>query len=58
MTPIRVLIVDDQQMIREGIGLILRSHPDIEVVGEAANGREALEKVEEIQPNVVLINLC
>ncbi|NMA71404.1 MAG: response regulator transcription factor [Firmicutes bacterium] len=57
MTPIRVLIVDDQQMIREGIGLILRSHPDIEVVGEAANGREALEKVEETQPNVVLMDI-
>lgn len=57
MTPIRVLIVDDQQMIREGISLILKSHPDIEVVGEAANGREALAKVEETQPDVVLMDI-
>mgnify|MGYP001394646427 FL=1 len=44
-------------MIREGISLILKSHPDIEVVGEAANGREALAKVEETQPDVVLMDI-
>lgn len=57
MAPIRVLIVDDQQMIREGISLILKSHPDIEVVGEAANGREGLAKVEETEPDVVLMDI-
>ncbi|BAS26075.1 response regulator [Limnochorda pilosa] len=57
MRPVRVLIVDDQQMIREGISLILKSHPGIEVVGEAANGREALERVEASQPDVVLMDI-
>lgn len=57
MTPIRVLVVDDQQMIREGIALILKSQPDIEVVGEASDGREALERVEETRPDVVLMDI-
>lgn len=57
MAPIRVLVVDDQQMIREGIALILKSHPDIEVVGEASDGREALDRVEETRPDVVLMDI-
>ena len=54
---IRVLIVDDHALIREGITLLLKAHPDIEVVGEAENGSQALEKVRQLQPEIVLMDL-
>lgn len=57
MQKIRVLIVDDHTLVRDGIKALLSLVADIEVVGEAANGREALEKVQELLPNVVLMDL-
>ena len=45
VTPIRVLLVDDQQLVRIGFRMILADEPDIEVVGEAADGRAALDAV-------------
>ena len=53
----RVLIVDDQQIVRQGLGVILQHQPDIEVVGYAADGLEALEQVAACQPDVVLMDL-
>jgi DNA-binding NarL/FixJ family response regulator len=58
MKKIRVLIVDDHALIREGIRALLSLIADIEVVGEAANGKEALEKVKELAPDVVLMDLA
>ncbi|MEU5404107.1 response regulator transcription factor [Streptomyces sp. NPDC005963] len=55
--PIRVLIVDDQIMVREGFSVLLNAMPDIEVVGEAVNGREAVAKVAELAPDVVLMDI-
>ncbi|MFE0640049.1 response regulator [Streptomyces sp. NPDC058877] len=54
---IRVLIVDDQMMVREGFSVLLGAMPDIEVVGEAVNGREAIEQVAALRPDVVLMDI-
>lgn len=54
---IRVLVVDDQALVRAGFGMILEAHEDIEVVGEAADGLEAAEMVERVQPDVVLMDV-
>ncbi|MFD4696616.1 response regulator [Streptomyces niveus] len=54
---IRVLIVDDQVMVREGFSVLLNAMPDIEVVGEAVNGREAVSQVAALAPDVVLMDI-
>ncbi|WTB89612.1 response regulator transcription factor [Streptomyces cellulosae] len=54
---IRVLIADDQQMVRQGFTVLLNTQPDIEVVGQAVNGLEAVEKVAEVPPDVVLMDI-
>ncbi len=54
---VRVLIADDQQLVRTGFRLILESEPDIEVVGEATNGREAVALAREQWPDVVLMDI-
>ena len=54
---IRVLIVDDHPLTRQGIRTILEQAPDIEVVGEAADGTEAMALVEQLHPDVVLLDV-
>ncbi|WOX23052.1 response regulator transcription factor [Streptomyces solicathayae] len=54
---IGVLIVDDQMMVREGFSVLLGAMPDIEVVGEAVNGREAIAQVAALRPDVVLMDI-
>ena len=54
---IRVLIVDDQMVVCEGLQAILSTAPDVEVLGSAANGEEAVEMVERLLPDVVLMDL-
>jgi len=54
---IRVLIADDQSLVRAGFRLVLENHPDIEVVGEASNGHEALYGVGRMKPDVVLMDI-
>jgi DNA-binding NarL/FixJ family response regulator len=54
---IRVLIADDDRLVRAGIGLILTPLPDVEVVAEAANGREAVELTVRHRPQVVLLDI-
>jgi NarL family two-component system response regulator LiaR len=56
-TPIRVMIVDDHDMVRRGLTAFLRLESDLELVGEARHGREALELCEELQPDVILMDL-
>ena len=58
MKKIRVLIVDDHTLVRDGIRSLLALVADIEVVGEAANGKEALERTRELAPDVVLMDLA
>ncbi|SFN46822.1 two component transcriptional regulator, LuxR family [Variovorax sp. OV329] len=55
--PIRVLVVDDQVLIRRGMSLLLDAAPDIEVVGQAADGVEAVAMATQLQPDVVLMDL-
>lgn len=54
---ISVLLADDHTLVRRGFGLILSSQPDLEVVGEASNGREAVELAAKLQPDVVVIDV-
>ncbi len=54
---IRVLIADDQALVRDGFGMILDAQPDIEVVGGAADGREAIEMARALAPDVVLMDI-
>lgn len=55
--PIRVLLADDEEMIRHGVRLILRHADGIEIAGEAANGEEAVRLAAETQPDVALIDI-
>ncbi|NHA68440.1 response regulator [Phycicoccus flavus] len=55
--PIRVLLVDDQELFRAGIAVIVGGAPDLEVVGQAADGLEALEAVDRLEPDVVLMDM-
>lgn len=57
MTKIRVLLADDQDIIRTGLTIILNHQPDLEVVGQAADGQEAVELAKQLQPDVVLMDL-
>lgn len=57
MRSIRVLLVDDHALVREGIHALLQRHNDIDVVGEASDGREAIKKVGELDPDVIVMDL-
>lgn len=54
---ISVLLVDDQQLIRQGIEILLDAEPDISVVGQASNGQEAIERTAALYPDVVLMDV-
>ena len=54
---IRVLIADDQALVRDGFGMILDAQPDMEVVGQASDGREAVEMARALAPDVVLMDI-
>lgn len=54
---IRVVVADDQELVRSGFAMILDAQPDIEVVGEAGDGTEAVEKAGELLPDVVLLDV-
>ncbi|MGW3835335.1 response regulator [Streptomyces microflavus] len=55
--PIRAVIADDQMMVRQGFTVLLNAEPDIEVVGQAVNGLDAVAKVDELTPDVVLMDI-
>ena len=57
LKPIRVMIVDDHGMVRRGLATYLRNDENLELVGEARNGREALQMCERLQPDVILMDL-
>lgn len=55
---IRILLVDDHTIVRQGLKLILSAQTDLQVVGEAANGREAVDLVQKLKPEVVLMDVA
>lgn len=55
--PIRVLLVDDHAVVRQGLRMFLELEEELEIVGEAENGLEALKQISALQPNVVLMDL-
>lgn len=58
MDKIRILVVDDHALMRDGIRALLSLHEDIDIVGEAAEGKEAIEKVRELSPDVVVMDIA
>jgi DNA-binding NarL/FixJ family response regulator len=56
-TPVRLLLVDDQALVRAGFRMILEAQPDLEVIGEAGTGREALSLAREQRPDLVLMDI-
>ncbi|MFE9644015.1 response regulator [Streptomyces sp. NPDC006365] len=56
-TPVRVLVVDDQRLIRDGIASLLSIRPGIEIVGTAVDGRDAVAKTLELAPDVILLDV-
>ena len=58
MSKIRTLVADDHTILREGVRLLLDAQPDIEVVGEAADGQEALVQVRALKPDIVLMDIA
>jgi DNA-binding NarL/FixJ family response regulator len=57
MKKIRILLADDHKMLREGLRVLLDSQTDMQVVGEAANGAEALQQADNLKPNVLVLDL-
>lgn len=57
MSSIRIVVVDDHEGARRGLRSVLKSNPNLEVVGEAADGKEALQKVGQLQPDIVLLDI-
>jgi DNA-binding NarL/FixJ family response regulator len=55
---LRILLADDHQIVRDGLRLLIDSQPDMCVAGEAANGKQALSRAEELRPDVVVMDLC
>jgi NarL family two-component system response regulator LiaR len=55
--PIRVLIADDHEMVRSGLGAFLQVAPELELAGEAASGEEAVQQAERLQPDVILMDM-
>ncbi len=58
MAAIKVLLVDDHTIVRQGLKLILSAQPDLQVVGEAANGIEAVELAQKLKPDIVLMDVA
>jgi DNA-binding NarL/FixJ family response regulator len=58
MKRIRILLADDHAVVRQGFKMILDAQPDMEIVGEAANGREAVDLAEQLHPDVVVMDVA
>lgn len=58
MSKIRILIVDDHAIFREGIRALLTDNEELEIVGEAGDGREALEKIQQLEPDVAIMDVA
>lgn len=57
MQPLRVILVDDHRIVREGLSSMLRTRAELRIVGEAGTGREAIDLIVQLQPDIVLLDL-
>lgn len=57
MSPLRILVADDHEVVRRGLCSLLKSHPGWEVCAEASDGREAVEKVKQMKPDVIILDI-
>lgn len=57
MSPLRILVADDHEVVRRGLCSLLKAHPGWEVCAEATDGREAVEKVRELKPEIVILDI-
>jgi DNA-binding NarL/FixJ family response regulator len=57
MTPVSILLADDQELLRMGFRLVLEAQPDLEVAGEAGDGEQAVELVSKLEPDIVLMDV-
>jgi DNA-binding NarL/FixJ family response regulator len=55
--PVTILLVDDHPLFRKGLRLLIEEEPDMSAVGEAGDGKEAIEKVRELSPDVVIMDI-
>lgn len=55
--PVRILLADDHEVVRQGLRTILRARPDWEIVGEAENGQEAIDAVQQLKPDVIILDI-
>jgi two-component system response regulator NreC len=58
MDKLKILLVDDHAIMRDGIRALLSLHNDIEIVGEASEGKEAIQKTQELAPDVVIMDIA
>jgi two-component system NarL family response regulator len=58
MKPIRIVLADDHPLIREAVGNLIKGAPEFELVGEAANGKECLARVQELSPDILLLDIA
>lgn len=58
MTAIRVFLADDHAVVRDGLGFLLGAQPDIEVIGDAADGRTALQQIAQLKPDVAVLDIA
>lgn len=58
MDKLRILVVDDHEIVRKGLQALLESSPDLRVVGEASDGREAIRQTEKLKPDLVLLDIA
>jgi len=56
--PVKILIADDHAVVREGLRMILEARGDMTVVGEALDGRDAIEKAETLRPDIIVMDIA